>query len=113
MLILGNEVQIDTAPVHIAPGGSILCTLKGDAGDIAAMLRALREEIAFGMCDASAQNAPVSVSVYFGAADRPDFDNVIKNFDKLAVELADMPEGTAKTGFTMAARNRVIDALGK
>lgn len=113
MLILGQEVQIDTAPVHIAPGGSIHCTLKGDASVVAEMLRALREEIAFGMCDADAQNSPVSVSVYFGAADRADFDNVIKNFGSLEVECADMPEGTAKNGFTMAARNRVIDALGK
>lgn len=113
MLILGQEIQVDTAPVHIAPGGSILCTLKGDAATVAASLRALREEIAFGMCDADAQNSPVSVSVYFGAADRADFDNVIKNFGSLEVASSDMPEGTAQNGLSMAARNRVIDALGK
>lgn len=111
--ILNTTLTLDTAPLHVAPGGSTLCTLKGDAAAIAKLLMALREEMAYGMADVrtlSAQDKVVETDIYFGKADETDFHAVYQNHaeDIALVGLKELSEGL---GMSMRARNQVIDAL--
>ena len=115
--ILSKKISLDAAPVHIAPGGSALYHLVAPASSMAALLRALMEEIAYGMIDVETLNEAenvVRVDIYFGAADNDDFMKVFSAYaDKIiGFEREDLPEGTVRTGFSMSARNAVINCLG-
>ena len=115
--IISQKISLDTAPVHIAPGGSVICHLVAPASVMAALLRALMEEIAYGMIDVETLNEAekvVRVDIYFGVADNDDFMKVFSGYaDKImGIEREDLPEGTVRTGFSMSSRNAVINCLG-
>ena len=113
-LILAKSLHLDTAPVHIAPGGTVLYHLIADADSLAKLLRDLMGEIAFGMADVDAADSKaVKVDIYFGAADVDDFTKVFAPYrDRISsAQREDLPEGTDKTGLSMQARNLVINAL--
>ena len=57
LTILKETVTLDTAPMHIAPGGSILCHITGNSRRIAKLLIELRSEIAFGMSNVTTIDA--------------------------------------------------------
>ena len=101
LTILKETVTLDTAPMHIAPGGSILCHITGNSRRIAKLLIELRSEIAFGMSN-----------IFFGTADEPDFRTIFANFGEgLAFETNKLEEDHRQDALTMAARNCVIDML--
>ncbi len=110
--ILNTTLTLDTAPLHIAPGGSTLCVIKGDASLLAEFLMSLREEIAYGMADVRticAESRLVEVSIYYGKADDDVFQAMVqKCADGIESVCSELLEGT---GFSMRARNQVIDAL--
>lgn len=110
--ILNTTLTLDTAPLHIAPGGSTLCVIKGNASLLAEFLTALREEIAYGMADVRticAESRLVEVSIYYGKADDDVFQAMVqKCADGIESVCSELSEGT---GFSMRARNQVIDAL--
>lgn len=110
--ILSTTLTLDTAPLHIAPGGSALCVLKGCASSVAKLLMALREEMAYGMADVrtlSVDDKIVEVEIYFGHADDDIFRDMHKTHaDNIDVTCSELKEGT---GLSMRARNQVIDAL--
>ncbi len=112
--IFNQTLVLDTAPVHIAPGGSYLFTIEGNASKIKALLMDLREEIAFGMIDLkviSEEQRIVSVSIYFGKADRPDFDRVVGQYDEIGMHSEELGETTQMTGLSMRSRNQIIDVM--
>ena len=112
--IFNQTLALDTAPVHVAPGGSCLITLKGNASKIKDLLMELREEIAFGMIDVeviSEEKRFVSVSIYFGKADRPDFDRVAGHWDEIDMSGEELAETDQMKGLSMRARNQVIDVM--
>ena len=112
--IFNQTLSLDTAPVHVAPGGSCLFTLKGNASKIKALLMGLREEIAFGMIDVeviSEEQRIVCVSIYFGKADRPDFDRIAGQCDEIDMRSEELAETDQKMGLSMRARNQVIDVM--
>ncbi len=115
--ILNQKLVLDTAAVHVAPGGSMLFRLSGDADLIAKVLMALREEIAYGMIDIKTLDADkkvVEADVYTGKADVADFDAVLAaNGKDVNCDREEIAEGTEMTGLSMRARNQVIDCLGK
>ena len=115
LTILNQTLAFDAAPMHIAPGGSLLCRIVGNARRIAKLLARLREEIAYGISSAATIDAgsqAVSVDIYFGKADEPDFRIVFSNFGEgLSAETNELPQDHVQTGLTMAARNRIIDLL--
>ena len=110
--ILNTTLTLDTAPLHIAPGGSTLCVIKGSASSLAEFLMALREEIAYGMADVRticAASRTVEVSIYYGKADNEIFQDMFqKSVCGIEAVYSELLEGT---GFSMRARNQVIDAL--
>lgn len=111
--ILTQTLSLDTAPIHVPAGGSILCKISGNAKHIAALLEALREEIAYGMADIETLNADsgcVRADIYFGAADAADFDALPRS-QELTIEHQSLPETTNAIGLSMRARNDVINAL--
>ena len=115
-VIFGQTLALDTAPVHVAPGGSVLFTLNAKAASLARLLSALREEIAYGMIDIVADDAdkPVRVLIYTGKADVADFDAVFSaSGHDVECDREDIVEGTQMTGLSMRARNQVIDCLSK
>lgn len=110
--ILNTTLMLDTAPLHIAPGGSTLCVIKGNASSVAELLMSLREEIAYGMADirtVCGESRVVEVSIYFGKADDDVFQDMVQRCaGGIEVAYSELSEGT---GFSMRARNQVIDAL--
>lgn len=111
--ILGTTLTLDTAPLHIAPGGSTLCVIRGTANTVAKCLMTLREEIAYGMADVRTlceNDKIVEVDIYFGKADDDIFQDMYKPYadDLKLVSTTELLEGT---GLSMRARNQVIDAL--
>lgn len=115
--INGQTVALEMAPVHVAPGGSMLFKLSGDAGVIAKLLVALREEIAYGMIDVRTVDADkklVETDIYIGKADCTDFDAVFAaNGQNISCSRSEIVEGTEMAGLSMRARNMVIDCLSK
>ena len=106
LTILKETVTLDTAPMHIAPGGSILCHITGNSRRIAKLLIELRSEIAFGMSNV------ITTDIFFGTADEPDFRTIFANFGEgLAFETNKLEEDHRQDALTMAARNCVIDML--
>lgn len=113
-LILTKTLHLDTAPVHVAPGGSVLYHLTADAAALAKLLRDLMGEIAFGMADVEAADSKaVKIDIYFGAADADDFTKVFEHHrnEISVVDREDMGEGTERMGLSMQARNLVIRTL--
>ncbi len=111
--ILGTTLTLDSAPLHIAPGGSSLCVLRGGAVAVAKCLMALREEIAYGMADVrtvSDSDKIVEVDIYFGKADDALFQEMYKPYAD-AVTLVSCTELLEGTGLSMRARNQIIDTL--
>ena len=115
--ILNQNVSLDTAPVHVAPGGSVMFSLSGNAANIASLLVALREEIAYGMADIRTIDAAaktVEASIYTGKADIADLDAVMAaHAQNITSERSEIAEGAEMTGLSMRARNQVIDCLSK
>ncbi len=110
--ILGNSVTLGKAPVHVAPGGSVLIKLSGNAKDIAKLLVSLREETAYGMADIKDIENGVQADIYLGKADMGDFDGIYSADCGVQCEKTDLPEGTVMDGLSMQARNQVISLLG-
>ncbi len=115
LTILNKTHAFDAVPMHIAPGGSILCRIVGNARRLSEMLAQLREEIAYGISNAAtidADSKTVSVDIWFGKADEPDFRIVFSNFGEgLCAETNELSQDHVQNGLTMAARNCVIDLL--
>lgn len=114
VIVLDQILTLETAPVHVAPGGSKMCTISGKAVDVAAMLRDLRSEVAFGMMGfrtISKDEKRVEAVVYFGAADEADYSAVASKHPNCHVELKAIHEDETHTGLSMRARNQVIHAL--
>lgn len=114
VIVLDQILSLDTAPVHVAPGGSILCTVSGKSVDVSGLLRNLREEVAFGMVSfktISKSDKVVEAVVYLGAADADDFKRVADDHANCIVSTKDIAEGTELTGLSMRARNQIINAL--
>ena len=115
LTILKETVTLDTAPMHIAPGGSILCHITGNSRRIAKLLIELRSEIAFGMSNVTtidADSQTIATDIFFGSADEPDFRTIFANFGEgLAFETNKLEEDHRQDALTMAARNCVIDML--
>lgn len=109
--ILNQVLKLDTAPVHVAPGGSSECILCGNVKTIGDFLRELREEIAFGMINAEMKGAEVEVSIYYGLADEADVDAILLRHDISQKSRMCLAEDLQKTGMTMQSRNKVIDLL--
>ena len=114
--ILSKKIIINTAPIHIAPGGSALFHLVAPANVLKSLLSDLREEIAYGMADVetvSDSESLVRIDIYMGLADVDDYMRIFAQYaDKIqSFEREDLPEGTERTGFTMGSRNEVIGAL--
>ena len=114
--ILSKKVSITTAPVHIAPGGSVLFHLVASSNDLKKLLLELREEIAYGMADidnVDAESSVVRVDIYMGMADVDDFMKVFSRYADAVVsfEREDLAEGSQRTGFSMGSRNDVIECL--
>lgn len=111
--IKGQTVSVDCAPVHVAPGGSVMYRLGGHAGVVAKLLVALREETAYGMIDVRDAGENVEADIYMGLADCADFDAIFAAYGQnLTCERSEIAEGTAMTGLSMRARNMMIDILG-
>ena len=115
--IFSHKITLDAAPVHIAPGGSVLYHLTASAPVMAGFLRDLMQEIAYGMVDIKVLNeseSVVCVDIYFGLADNDDFMKVFAaSADKImGFEREDLPENTEMTGLSMKSRNDVIRCLG-
>lgn len=110
--ILGQPITLETAPVHVAPGGSILIKLSGNAQNIAKLLCSLREEIAYGMADIKDGENGVEADIYLGKADIADFDNIFSAVSDIRCEKSDLAEGTVMDGLSMQARNQIINLLG-
>lgn len=113
--ILNQTVTLDTAPIHIAPGGSKIAAIEGAANAIASLLSSLREEIAYGLADIETIDAnarKVRAKIYFGAADEGDFKTTANRLNgSLNIRIDDIAKDNAATGLSMQARNRVIDIL--
>ena len=108
--IFGKTLTLDTAPVHIAPGGSILYKLSGNVAVIAKLLNDLREEIAYGMVDVStSEEKTVEVAIYMGKADVDIFLGMLPAGMALAEE--ELAEDTVMTGLSMRARNAVLNEI--
>lgn len=115
LVILNETVTLDTAPMHIAPGGSLLCRVVGAADVLARLLVELRSEIAFGMArldTIDAASKTVAADIFFGCADEPDFRALFAHLGAgLTLETKRLAEDHRQDALTMAARNRVIDML--
>ena len=114
VIVLDQILSLDTAPVHVAPGGSMLCTISGKAADVASLLRALRGSIAFGMVSFKtvAKDAKlVEAVVYFGLADADDYRAAVDSCSGCNISTKEIDEGTELTGLSMRARNQIINAL--
>ncbi len=113
-IIFGKTLMLDTAPVHVAPGGSILYKMSGNASIIAELLLALREEIAYGMMDVSVvseTDKTVEVAIYMGKADVDVFLGMLPADMALAED--ELAEDAVMTGLSMRARNMVLDEIAK
>ncbi len=109
--VLNQVLKVDTAPVHVAPGGSSECILCGNPKKIGDFLRDLREEIAFGMIDVEMKDVDVEVSIYYGLADEVDVDAILSRHDISKKSQMCLAEDIQKIGMTMQSRNKVIDLL--
>ena len=114
VIVLDQILSLETAPVHVAPGGSVQCTISGKASDVFSALCALRENIAFGMMSfktISKDDKVVEAVVYFGAADKDDYKSVADGYASCQFSTKDIDEDANLTGLSMRARNQVINAL--
>ena len=115
LTIFKETVTLDPAPMHIAPGASILCHLPVNSSCLAKLLIELRSQIAFGMSNVTTIDADSQTSttdIFFGSADEPDFRTIFANFGEgLAFETNKLEEDHRQDALTMAARNCVIDML--
>ena len=113
--IFSHQIDIEEAPVHVAPGGSELIRLTGKAPYMAKLLEDLREEIAYGMIDAQVLDEAdlwVWVCIYVGNADMDDWMRIWSNEEHLVdLERLNLEEEHYKTGYSMATRNKIIEAL--
>ena len=116
--VLSRKVLIETAPVHIAPGGSVLFHLTGHASGLYTLLSKLMEEIAYGMSDVETvepSRSVVRVDIYMGKADVDEFMRIFSETGDLiqSFEREELEEGVQKTGFNMTSRNAVIRSLAE
>lgn len=110
--IFGETMTLDSAAIHIAPGGSILCHLVGKSSDLAKLLETLREEIAFGMIDVSTEGETAKADIYFGAADEGDFKSVFSRLgDGISCDASPLDPATSSVALSMSARNLVMERL--
>ena len=111
-VIFGKTLTLDTAPVHIAPGGSVLIKIGDTSTSLLDLLLKLREEIAYGMIDIQTQDDNTfTITIYLGKADYDAFKAIVSEGSICWTE-EDLPEGTKMTGLSMRARNQVLDAIG-
>jgi hypothetical protein len=114
MLILGKDIPVTQAPVHVAPGGSVRIAVSGTAANLASLLKNLMEEVAFGMIQIKADDpASVCAEIYMGKADESAFDEILSNLgiDFSSIERSPINEGESISGFNMPTRNQIIAAL--
>ena len=110
--VLQRKLTLETAPVHVAPGGSVLYHVKGRARGIGEVLVALREETAYGMCDVvTLGEDEVDVAIYFGRADEASVLEVLEKHSGIETSREELAEAIQMTGLSMRARNQVIDVL--
>ena len=114
MIVLGKDIPVTQAPVHVAPGGSIRIAITGTAANLASLLKNLMEEVAFGMIQIAADDpSAVHTEIYFGKADESAFDEVLSNLglDFGNIVRTPIAEGENMNGFNMSTRNNIIAAL--
>ncbi len=115
MEIFGTNVALDKTAMHIAPGGSTGCLIKGERTSIGEFLSALREEIAFGMHHIEVIDAStVCVGIHYGSADEDCFKDMLLKSDgscAWSIETESIAEGSVRDALTMSTRNKVINAL--
>lgn len=111
--VFGKKLTLDTAPVHIAPGGSVCIEIGDNTSYLLGLLLKVREEIAYGMIDIETNEAEdtFSTSIYLGKADLDTFSEIVSEGPLCWTE-KDLPEGTKMTGLSMRSRNQVLDAIG-
>ena len=112
--IFGKKLTLETAPVHIAPGGSVLIDIGDSTSYLLGLLLKVREEVAFGMIDIETNNDEdtFNTTIYMGKADVETFSDLVSDGPLCWTE-DDLPEGTEKTGLSMRSRNMVLDAIGE
>ena len=112
-VIFGKQLTLDTAPVHIAPGGSVLINIGDSSTYLLGLLLKLREEVAYGMIDIVTEDDDTfTTKIYLGKADYDTFVNIVSEGPLCWTE-DDLPEGTEMTGLSMRARNMVLDEIAK
>ena len=112
--IFGKTLTLDTAPVHIAPGGSVLINIGDSTKYLLGLLLKVREEVAYGMIDivTDKDDDTFNTTIYMGKADVDTFASIVSDGPLCWTE-EDMPEGTEKMGLSMRSRNMVLDAIGE
>lgn len=115
MNIYGKEIALDNTAMHVAPGGSIACTIVGERSSVAEFLMAVREEIAFGMHVVEIVDEKiVKVDVHYGAADDDCFKEMLLKGDGTCaweISYEAVAEGESRQAYSMSVRNKVIQAL--
>ncbi len=110
--LFGQEIQLESRSMHVAPGGSVIYAVSGACRELAKYLEALREEVAYGMCSIQdLGDGRACASIYFGAADEDIASDFVKQAADLSVERSAVAEGEKRDGLSIGARNQVIDIL--
>ena len=112
--IFGQKVVLEQRGVHVAPSGSVRVWLQGPHDEIAGILDALREEIAYGMIDIDNSEkgaTTLRVEIYFGSADRDDFSRIMNSYGA-HVQTTESALAEETVGLTMQSRNQVIERIG-
>ena len=114
MNVLGTNIPVDYALVHVAPGGSLRITITGESSAIAPFLKSLMCDVAYGMISIEADNPyNIKVEIYMGRADESAFDEAVANIGAsfYSIERAPIDEDEDVEGYSMATRNNIIAAL--
>ena len=114
MNVLGTNIPVEHALVHVAPGGSVRITITGESSAIAPFLRSLMCDIAYGMIGVEADDPNnTKVEIYMGRADESAFDEALSALSVSfgSIERAPINESENINGFNMSTRNNVIAAL--
>ncbi|MFA5624538.1 MAG: hypothetical protein WC966_05720 [Bradymonadales bacterium] len=109
--ILDRTINLETAAMHVAPGGSVKYIFTAKHEEILPFLRALRDEIAYGMYFVEEQQGELKIGIYFGLADKDIFEPLLAAQSTSAhwqIERSDVAEGAQEQAYTMASRNAVL-----
>ena len=114
--LFSKTIEIEEAPIHIAPDGSELIRLMGRAPFIAKFLDDLKEKIAFGMIKAQEideHDRWVWVWTYVGQSDMDEWLETMRQQDRVIdYERRNFKENDEfAMGYSIKTRNEVIEAL--